>query len=206
MTSHFLEQILSTIEPDIKKVTFIGGEPTIHPEILTLLGIVKDYGMKTILWTSGTFEVGHLLAKTDELRVSRNGFSDEHCSVILGNPCLSRVTLRQYMKETNLVITCIPGLGGITTEKFFWKWYNYYSECSPAKFLILPVNSEDPSLVYFGKSLTDTIRPNLPNNVFEEIDYESDMRPGWNDYYAVGDKLFRSYTQGNITELRKVIL
>ncbi len=205
ITLEYFQKILAYINSEITKVTFIGGEPLCHPQILPLLELTLSHNFRTTLWTSGVIPCDAFLDGIKELRVSRNAPTDEDCSKIFGRRCISRKRIAKYGDAVKLVITCIPGLGGITNTDDFWKWYEYYSICEPLKFLILPVNSKDNREVDRGVSITNDIRPYLPNNVFEEIDYENDMKPGWNDFYTVGNVLYRSFTEGNSTRLIKLL-
>jgi len=92
----------------LNKVILIGGEPTVHPDFLTIVGMIKNAGLKPTLITNGIkFKDLAFLKKTVDLGVagitiSLKAFSDEQYGDLTG---------KRAFEDTMLSIENIASIG-----------------------------------------------------------------------------------------------
>lgn len=64
-------------EHGVRRVTFSGGEPTLHPDLLAMLGCARVLGLQRSIITNGTFLTDEMLAELDLVGITLDAPDDE---------------------------------------------------------------------------------------------------------------------------------
>jgi radical S-adenosyl methionine domain-containing protein 2 len=90
------EKILDILrDAGVRRVTFSGGEPALHPELLGMLSHAHDVGLQTAIITNGTHLTDAMLARLDLVGITLDSARDEVLTALGRKPrdCASYLAL-----------------------------------------------------------------------------------------------------------------
>lgn len=81
--ARWLSIIDALADHQVRRITFSGGEPTLHPDLLAMLRRVRRHGMQTAIITNGARLVDEALAELDLVGITLDS-ANTHTLVALG--------------------------------------------------------------------------------------------------------------------------